>query len=61
MVTICMFSPESDERVPTELKKNIMQARMGKSLTQVQLAQVYFVPFASFSGVALISFHSQTS
>lgn len=29
-----------DERVPTELKKNIMQARMDKKLTQAQLAKV---------------------
>ncbi|KAA8526283.1 hypothetical protein F0562_008514 [Nyssa sinensis] len=28
------------ERVPTELKKNIMQARMNKKLTQGQLAQM---------------------
>ncbi|KAA8526277.1 hypothetical protein F0562_008520 [Nyssa sinensis] len=28
------------ERVPTELKKNIMQARMNKKLTQGQLAQI---------------------
>ena len=31
----------SDERVPTELKKAIMQARGEKKLTQSQLAQVY--------------------
>nr|XP_010924579.1 multiprotein-bridging factor 1b [Elaeis guineensis] len=30
----------SHERVPMELKKNIMQARMGKKLTQAQLAQL---------------------
>eukprot|EP00262_Sarcandra_glabra_P010445 TRINITY_DN25738_c0_g1_i1.p1 TRINITY_DN25738_c0_g1~~TRINITY_DN25738_c0_g1_i1.p1 ORF type:complete len:143 (+),score=34.96 TRINITY_DN25738_c0_g1_i1:108-536(+) len=30
----------SHERVPTELKKNIMQARMDKKLTQSQLAQL---------------------
>lgn len=30
-----------DERVPTELKKAIMQARMEKKLTQAQLAQVF--------------------
>nr|AFK41973.1 unknown [Lotus japonicus] len=28
------------DRVPTELKKAIMQARMGKKLTQAQLAQI---------------------
>ncbi|KAJ9671437.1 hypothetical protein PVL29_025242 [Vitis rotundifolia] len=28
------------ERVPTELKKSIMQARLDKKLTQAQLAQV---------------------
>lgn len=30
-----------DEKVPTELKKAIMQARQDKKLTQAQLAQVY--------------------
>uniref|UniRef100_A0A5B7C6Q8 Putative multiprotein-bridging factor 1b-like n=1 Tax=Davidia involucrata TaxID=16924 RepID=A0A5B7C6Q8_DAVIN len=30
----------SHERVPNELKKNIMQARINKKLTQSQLAQV---------------------
>ncbi|CAN6443737.1 unnamed protein product [Victoria cruziana] len=30
----------SHERVPSELKKNIMQARMDKKLTQSQLAQL---------------------
>jgi len=30
----------SHEKVPTELKKNIMQARMDKKLTQSQLAQL---------------------
>lgn len=30
----------TDEKVPTELKKAIMQARMDKKLTQSQLAQV---------------------
>ena len=30
-----------DERVPTELKKAIMQARTEKKLTQSQLAQVF--------------------
>lgn len=30
----------ADEKVPTELKKAIMQARMDKKLTQAQLAQV---------------------
>lgn len=29
-----------NERVPTELKKAIMQARMDKKLTQAQLAQL---------------------
>lgn len=29
-----------DERVPSELKRNIMQARLDKKLTQAQLAQV---------------------
>ncbi|XP_074581828.1 multiprotein-bridging factor 1b-like [Curcuma longa] len=30
----------SHERVSTELKKNIMQARLGKKMTQAQLAQL---------------------
>ncbi|RVW19548.1 Multiprotein-bridging factor 1a [Vitis vinifera] len=30
----------ADDRVPTELKKSIMQARMDKKLTQSQLAQM---------------------
>ncbi|KAA8524233.1 hypothetical protein F0562_010656 [Nyssa sinensis] len=30
----------SHDRVPTELKKNIMQARMDKKITQSQLAQM---------------------
>jgi hypothetical protein len=30
----------TDERVPSDLKKGIMQARMDKKLTQAQLAQV---------------------
>jgi putative transcription factor len=30
----------ADERVSTDLKKNIMQARLDKKLTQAQLAQV---------------------
>ena len=34
----------ADDRVPTELKKAIMQARMDKKLTQSQLAQVLFSP-----------------
>jgi hypothetical protein len=33
----------SDERVSTDLKKNIMQARLDKKLTQAQLAQVLFL------------------
>ena len=32
---------KSDERVPTELKKTIMQARGEKNLTHSQLAQVH--------------------
>ena len=36
---ICLILP-TDDRVPTELKKCIMQARMDKKLTQSQLAQV---------------------
>lgn len=38
----------SDERVPTELKKAIMQARTEKKLTQSQLAQVFY-PFLYMS------------
>ena len=37
----------SDERVPTELKKAIMQARTDKKLTQSQLAQVLYLSFFS--------------
>ena len=41
---------KSDERVPTELKKVIMQARGEKKLTQSQLAQVhYFLSSLCFS------------
>jgi len=29
-----------DERVPSDLKKNLMQARLDKKMTQAQLAQV---------------------
>lgn len=29
-----------DERVPSDLKKNLMQARLDKKLTQAQLAQM---------------------
>lgn len=36
-----------DERVPTELKKAIMQARTEKKLTQSQLAQVLLPPSLS--------------
>ena len=39
----------SDERVPTELKKAIMQARTDKKLTQSQLAQVFFNPLLCLS------------
>jgi hypothetical protein len=39
-----------DERVPSDLKKNLMQARLDKKMTQAQLAQVIFansgVPFS---------------
>ena len=38
---------KSDERVPTELKKAIMQARGEKKLTQSQLAQVLFLSSSS--------------
>lgn len=39
-----------DDRVPTELKKAIMQARMDKKLTQSQLAQVILCVSLSVSG-----------
>jgi len=29
-----------DERVPSDLKKNLMQARLDKKMTQAQLAQM---------------------
>ncbi|KAJ9686122.1 hypothetical protein PVL29_015151 [Vitis rotundifolia] len=35
------------DRVPTELKKSIMQARMDKKLTQSQLAQVNLSPLSN--------------
>lgn len=34
-------------RVPTELKKHILQARLAKKMTQAQLAQVCFLPTSS--------------
>lgn len=34
-------------RVPTELKKHILQARLAKKMTQAQLAQVRFLPTSS--------------
>lgn len=37
---VCCLHMRTDDRVPTELKKAIMQARMDKKLTQAQLAQV---------------------
>jgi hypothetical protein len=40
MFFILIWISSADERVPTELKKAIMQARMEKKLTQAQLAQV---------------------
>lgn len=45
---LCMVL-KSDDRVPTELKKAIMQARGEKKLTQSQLAQVLSLFFVSFS------------
>jgi hypothetical protein len=36
----CWHTSVADERVSTDLKKNIMQARLDKKLTQAQLAQV---------------------
>lgn len=33
----------TDERVPSDLKKSIMQGRMDKKLTQAQLAQVWWI------------------
>ena len=32
-----------DERVPSDLKKNLMQARLDKKMTQAQLAQVMII------------------
>lgn len=46
---VCGFNLKSDDRVPTELKKAIMQARGEKKLTQSQLAQVLsFFSLATF-------------
>lgn len=36
----CLFTVSADEKVSTELKKQITQARTAKKLTQSQLAQV---------------------
>lgn len=46
---ICLLCGLADDRVPTELKKNIMQARMDKKLTQAQLSQVNYLPLISQS------------
>lgn len=46
---ICFLRGLADDRVPTELKKNIMQARMDKKLTQAQLSQVNDLPLISYS------------
>jgi ribosome-binding protein aMBF1 (putative translation factor) len=35
----------ADERVSADLKKNIMQARLDKKLTQAQLAQVLMASY----------------
>lgn len=47
-----------DERVPSDLKKNLMQARLDKKMTQAQLAQVDFrtsiVPFKLRSSLLLV-------
>ena len=40
---------KSDERVPTELKKAIMQARGEKKLTHSKLAQVHYFSLHSVS------------
>ncbi len=39
-VLTCSCSESADEKVGTELKKQIMQARLAKKLTQAQLANV---------------------
>ncbi|KAF8659084.1 hypothetical protein HU200_058727 [Digitaria exilis] len=39
MITV-MSSLVPDERVPSDLKKNLMQARLDKKMTQAQLAQM---------------------
>ncbi|RZS18891.1 hypothetical protein BHM03_00051219 [Ensete ventricosum] len=42
---IFIYDPRcNDERVSSELKKNIMQARLGKKLTQAQLGQTSIMP-----------------
>lgn len=45
----------ADDRVPTELKKAIMQARMDKNLTQAQLAQVFSLLNISLNMLFIIS------
>lgn len=47
-----------DERVPTELKKSIMQARMDKKLTQAQLSQVIYCLTFSFIWVRPTCIHT---
>jgi putative transcription factor len=47
----------ADDRVPTELKKAIMQARMDKKLTQSQLAQVFSPPNISLFMFFISSLH----
>jgi hypothetical protein len=44
-----------DERVPSDLKKNLMQARLDKKMTQAQLAQVLcgIIKFQNFNSSIL--------
>ncbi len=41
----CWHASVADERVSADLKKNIMQARLDKKLTQAQLAQVLMASY----------------
>jgi len=42
IITRALLTSLLDERVPSDLKKNLMQARLDKKMTQAQLAQVLF-------------------
>jgi hypothetical protein len=49
---LSLFCVTADEKVSTELKKQIIQARTAKKLTQAQLAQVRGCMRANYCGMA---------